>query len=232
VPVTVVITGPDTLFSLSELGQYSAQSVPAFPDSAFKFASADSLAFLPAGRGNFTSMIPPLYPAIRTVRVFALLGQIDTVIDNQDLSCPSPPPCAGGDCPPPPPCYVKATHALAWRHAGSKDVVLTQKVVRLQLRCPIVHACDTLSAGAVWSVWVDGFDALNHPVAGLAGVDVNPAVSASFPAIATFGVRDSSIATVTPVGVRASSVVALKAGATWVVASRGALLDSVRLVVH
>ena len=232
VPVAVTILGPATLFSYNERGQYSAQSTPAFPDTAFQFQSSDSAAFFPSGPGGFTSMAPPLYPATSTVRIAALLGQIDTTTDNPDLDCPLPAPCSTAACQPPPPCYVSSTHALAWRHSGSKDVILTQRIVRIQLRCPADHACDTLSAGSVWTVWADGFDALNFQAVALTGVNANPAVSSDTPIFGTFAVRDSTIATIMPVGIRVATVTALKPGLTWIVGTRGALVDSLRLVVR
>jgi hypothetical protein len=235
VPVEISLTGPDTLFSYGELGQYSAQSVPALPDSSFQFGSSDSIAFAASGHGAFISRTPPLYPATQTVRVMAMLGQIDTVIENQDLTCPYFPPCSdlsGLNCPFHPPCKTSATHTLAWRHSGSKDVMLTQRIVRIQLRCPADHACDPLAAGAAWTVWADGFDALNFQVVALTGVNANPAVSAATPVFATFAVRDSTIAGVSPVGIRAATVTARKPGTTWIVATRGSLLDSLALVVH
>lgn len=231
VPVTVDVAGPDTLFSYSQLGQYSAVSVPAFPDSSFAYASADSASFTPSGRGRFASMAPPLYPASRTVRVSALLGQIDTTIHNQDITCPFVPPCHSRICPPFS-CVVKATHSLAWRHSGSKEVVLTQRVTSIRLRCPADHACDTLSAGGTWSVWADGFDALNFPVSSLSGANANPVVSSANPVFATFVVRDTTIATLSPVGVRVANVTALASGTTWIIATRGPLTDSLQLVVR
>lgn len=224
VPVTVSVSGPDTLFSYYEPGQYSAQSIPAFPDSAFQFASGDSVTFSPSGPGKFTSLAPPLYPATITVRVSALLGQIDTTVDNPNIACPP-------DLPPDK-CILPAAPSLAWRHSGSKDVVLTQRIARLQLRCPTFHACDTLSAGAAWSVWVDGFDALNYEVLALTGSTANPAVSSDFPPIATFVLRDTAVAVLTPVGVRLATVSARASGTTWIVATRGPLVDSLQLVVR
>jgi hypothetical protein len=225
VSVTVEVAGPDTLFSYGEQGQYDAQSIPSFPDSSFQFGTSDSVAFAPNGRGMFVSRTPPLYPETRTVRVSALVGQIDTLINDQDITeakCPLPPPK----------CIIPATHTLAWRHSGSKIVVLTQRVVRIQLACPADHACDALPAGASWTVWADGFDALNFKVVALTGANANPDVSAATPVFATFAVRDPTIASVSPVGIRASTVTALKRGTTWIVATRGALLDSLQLVVQ
>jgi len=218
VPVTVAVTGPDTLFSYGEQGQYNAQSIPAFPDSSFQFGTSDSVAFAPNGRGTFISRTPPLYPGTRTVRIMALLGQIDTVTDTTHLE------------------HIvirgNAIPTLAWRHSGAQEVVLTQRVVRIQLRCPADHACDTLSAGSAWTVWADGFDALNFKVVAFNGVNANPDVSAAWPVFATFAVRDTTIAALTPVGIRVATVTARKSGTTWIVGTRGALLDSLQLVVQ
>jgi hypothetical protein len=49
---------------------------------------------------------------------------------------------------------------------------------------------------------------------------------------ATFAVRDPSVAGVTPVGIRVATVTARKSGTTWIVGTRGALLDSLQLVVQ
>lgn len=232
VPVAVDVVGPDTLFSYSEVGQYSGSSVPAFPDTAFTYASADSTSFTPVGYGKFAAMAPPLYPATQTVKVSALLGQIDTMIDDQDITCPVAPPCHSINCPPFS-CVIKAKRSLAWRHAGSKEVVLTQRVTSIRLRCPTDHTCDTLSIGAAWTVWADGFDALNFPVSSLTGANANPDVSAANPTFATFAVRDTTIATApSPVGIRVATVTARASGSTWIVATRGALTDSLQLVVR
>ena len=216
VSVTVEVAGPDTLFSYGEQAQYSAVSVPAFPDSSFQFGTSDSVAFPSSGRGTFVSRTPLLYPATQTVRIMGLLGKIDTVRDDTPLG----------------PGKVLALPTLAWRHSGSKNVVLTQRVERIQLRCPADHACDTLSTGAAWTLWADGFDALNFKVVALTGVNANPAVSASAPVFATFAVRDTTIAAVVPLGIRVATVTARKSGTTWIVGTRGALLDSLQLVVQ
>ncbi len=220
VPVTIVVTGPDTLFSYDERGQFSAQSSPAFPDTAFQFASTDSIAFFPAGPGAFTSMTPPLFPETRTVQVSAMIGQVDTVLNTQNLACPDVR------------CIVPAVPTLLWRHSASKSVVLTQRVVRIALRCPTDHACDTLSSGAVWTVWVNGFDALSQQILALSGTNANPGVSPTSPVVATFALRDTTIGVLTPVGVRVATVAAIKSGSTWIVATRGSLTDSLLLVVR
>ena len=62
VPVSIVVSGPDTLFSYNELGIFSALTTPPFPDSAVKYASSDSVAFVPSGPATFTSKAPPMYP--------------------------------------------------------------------------------------------------------------------------------------------------------------------------
>ena len=232
VPVAVDVVGPDTLFSYSEVGQYAGSSVPAFPDTAFVYASTDSASFTPVGYGKFASTAPPLYPATQTVKVSALLGQIDTIIDNQDITCPFAPPCRSNHCNPFT-CVIKATRSFAWRHAGSKDVVLTQRVTSIRLRCPTDRACDTLAVGSAWTVWADGFDALNFPVYSLSGANANPDVSSANPVFATFVVRDTTIATApSPMGIRVATVTARASGSTWIVATRGALTDSLQLVVR
>jgi hypothetical protein len=214
-PVSVTVTGPDSLFSYGEQGNFGAVTVPAFPDTAARFATSDSAAFPPSGSSGFRNgglIPPPLWPATRTVLVMAMFGQIDTV-GNTPL---------GGDVTP-------AIPTLAWRHSGSKLVVLTQRVVRIQLRCPDTHACDALSAGGVWSVWADGFDALNQEIVALHSSVANPATGT---AVATFVTRDTTIASVSAVGIRAANVTARKSGTTWIVGTRGPLLDSLQLTVR
>jgi hypothetical protein len=210
-PLSISIAGPDTLFSYQETGTYSVRSVPAFPDTAFRYGTSDSVAFPPAGVGTFRSNGPPLYPATRSVTVSGFVGTIDTASSTA--------PLVVGPVP----------QVEIHRHAASKVVVLTQRLTRLQLRCPDAHACDPLSVGGTWSVWADAFDALNQQIGGLHSSTANPAAGAPF---ATFSSRDSTIASVSPVGIRAATVTALKTGTTWIVGTRGALLDSLQLVVR
>ena len=226
-PVTFTITGPDTLFSLGEIAQYRAQTTPAFPDTAFKW-EVDTVTIFEPGRGNtiidgatilapsftpgsFMSLAPPLEPANVTVAVAALVGSVDTTtavsIDTA----------------------VVTLRTLLPRHIGYKSVVLTQRVTRIQLRCPAARACDTLSAGGIWSVWADGFDALNQQIVALADANANPLTGTP---IVAYAVRDTTVASASPVGVRVATVTALKPGTTWIVATRGALSDSLQLVVH
>lgn len=225
-PVTFTFTGPDTLFSLGEFAHYTVQTTPPFPDTAFQWqvdtativrpgvgsVVVDGATILaPAGPGSFTSLAPPLEPATVTVAVAALIGSVDTTLEVFI-----------------PPNFV-TVHAIQPRHIGYKSVVLTQRLTRIQLRCPVAHACDTLSAGAAWSVWVDGFDALNRQIVGLTSSTANPP---SGTPIATYTVRDTTVAAASPGGIRAATVTALQAGTTWIVGSRGTLRDSLQLVVR
>jgi hypothetical protein len=210
-PVSISIVGPDTLFSAEQVGTWGVQIVPAFPDTAFRYDCTDSIVFPPAGVGSFRSHFPPLYPLTRTVTVTGGVGSIDTV-----------PPSAGSVVGPAPTIKI-------YRHSASKVIVLTQLVTRIQLRCPDTHACDPISVGGTWSVWVDGTDALNQQIIALHSSTANPATGTP---VATFAMRDPTIASVSPVGIRAANVTALKTGTTWIVATRGALLDSLQLVVR
>ena len=231
VPVTFEIAGPDSLFSAGELAQYSVQSIPAFPDTAFSW-SIDTVTifkpdtgiavvdgatvFLPTSAGGYMSLTPPLEPATVTISIVALLGGVDTTLQR---FIPDPPGCG---------CYLTVT-TKQYRHAGYKSVVLTQRLVRIQAGCPAARVCDTLAVGGVWSVSVNGFDALGGGIVPNAKSRANPA---SAPPVATFVSRDTTIASVAPVGIRAASATARKSGTTWLVAARGALLDSLQLVVR
>jgi hypothetical protein len=225
-PVEFVITGPDSLFSYGEIAHYSVQTTPAFPDTAFRWDidtvtvvnprnGIDTIipggtVFKPSGPGAYQSISPPLEPATVTIAISASVGQIDTTVAR----------CI-------PQCITIQTEQQ--RHTGYKSVVLTQRVTRIRLRCPDTQACDTLAAGGTWSVWVDGFDALNRQIAALTSSTANPKLG---PAVVKYATRDSTIASVTPVGIRATTVTALKPGATWIVGTRGSLADSLQLVVR
>lgn len=211
VPVTITLTGPDTLFSLAEIGTYVAHTSPAFPDSSVSFATSDTVIFTPAGPGNFLSSAPPLWPATHEVTVIAQLGLTDTTISVSYHGIPM------------------TIQTKIPRHTASKTVILTQRVTRIALRCPDTHACDTLSAGGVWPVWSDGFDADGLRVYAFFSATANPATG---PAFVTFTSRDSTVASVAPVGTRAANVTARKPGTTWIVGSRDALRDSLMLVVR
>jgi hypothetical protein len=205
---TITVHGPDTLFSSFEQATYTAQTSPSFPDSAVHWTCCGDA----SGRtATLVAVDPPLWPQTETVMIEAAIGGIDTL--------PSTAPLVVGP----------VTPIRLFRHTGAKSVVWTQRVVRLQLRCPDAHACDTLTVGAIWSVWVDGIDALEHKIWSLTSSTANPVTGG---AIATFVSRDTTIASVSPVGIRAANVTALKSGTTWIVATRDVLLDSLKLVVR
>jgi hypothetical protein len=222
-PLAVDVTGPDTLLSLGEVGNYAVRFTPAvFPDSAVTwladtvtifsadttYVSNGSAYLLPAKNGNFQSVNPPLEPAVLKISVEALVAGYDTNLTG-----------SGGGL----------AKVIEYRHTGFKTVVITQRITQIQLRCPDTHACAPFSAGATGTVWVDGFDALGHQIAALTSATVNPDTGA---VVATFVSRDPTIARVDPKGIRAANVTALKSGSTWVVATRKTLLDSLQLIVH
>ena len=74
VPVTITISGPDTLFSLGQIAVFSAQAAPAFPDTSVQWIAdtvtvfngtrdtvVDGANYLQAdGTGAFQSILPPL----------------------------------------------------------------------------------------------------------------------------------------------------------------------------
>jgi len=174
-PVTITVAGPDTPFSFGESAHYIATSAPVFPDSAMQYITSDSTAFFPAQPGTFLSQTPPLYPDTRAVSVFGVIGQIDTVTATTPFYVPFD-------------SLQTANPTHAWRHIGSKTVVLTQRVVRVKLRCPSTQACATVGVGGIWSVWADGFDALNQGVFVFRTATTNPAVSPQTPVFVSFTV--------------------------------------------
>lgn len=198
-PIEVTILGPDTLWNASEFAQYSFQSVPAITDTTAEWGSRSS-DLRGDLSGGYLVFTPPLYPETETVNVFVDIGKYEAM---------------GG--------------VAAWRREFSKPVVVTQRLVRIQLRCPDAHACDTLSVGDAWTVWLDGFDSLGSRPTGMVGPTDDPGTG---PALGTFVSTDAAIAKVVPSGLRAAIITALKSGTAWVVASRGALRDSLQLVVR
>jgi hypothetical protein len=225
-PVTFTITGPDTLFNLGEAAVFTVSTVPVFPDTAFRWAVAAVTLTTPAGEdtvvdgatilepgapGSFTSVAPPLYPEVATVVVAALVGSVDTTLQRFIDSN-----------------YV-TIRTVEPRHVGHKTVMVTQRLVRIQLRCPTTHACDPLSVADTASVWVDGVDAHGLQISALRSPRTNPLTG---PPIATYVIRDTTIATFVPAGVRSATVTAVRTGTTWIVATRGALSDSLQIVVH
>ena len=210
-PVTVTVNGPDTVLSLGRPHSMSAQAIRRSPTTAFGYAVTDSILFVPAGVGAFTAYGTPLWPQYNTVTVLVGVSAYDTIVPN-----PIDPVGPG-------------LALRQFRHATTKMVVLTQRVVRIQLRCPDTHACATVPVGGTWSVWADGLDALNQQIVALHSLVANPATGTP---VATYSIRDTTIATFTPVGIRAATVTALKSGTTWIVGTRGTLLDSLQLVVQ
>ena len=236
-PVTATMSGPDTLFSYLELAQFNAQFTPAFADTAIAWTVGpvgvitkdlcDSIVggsgfLLQAGApGAFRSIAPPLEPTTYLITIAASVGEIDTTV-ARDTS-PAPP------CSPLHPSPVSVTiRTQQYRHSVYKTVVLTQRPTRIQLRCPDAHACDSVAVGGTWAVWVDGFDALGNGIRAFPNSMTNPQTG---PPVATFTSRDTTIASVAPVGIRAANLTALKSGTTWIVATRKALADSLQLVV-
>lgn len=249
-PIQATITGPDTLFSFGEVGHYALQVNPAWADSGVLWAidtftdyfvvprtcvtqvSPGDTVLLGSGQGTYQSIRPPLEPYSFKIAIEVWLGTIDTTVAIYNV-CPGP----NGTLQVPLP-----------RHIVYKEVVVMQRLTRIQLRCPDTHACAPLSVGATASIWVDGFDALGRQIAALANATVNPAtgnpanpyaskdtailrVQKGNNPIATYVSRDSTIARMTPVGVRVAQVIGVSPGSTWIVATRGALTDSLQIVV-
>jgi hypothetical protein len=221
-PLSISIAGPDTLFSVGEVGSYVATFNPAvFADSAVTWLSdtvtiyggdsayvSQGSVYLRVGTpGNFKSLSPPLEPAFLKITVEALAASYDTLVGR-----------GGG--------LVQVTE---YRHTGFKSVILTQRVTKIQLRCPTTHTCAPLSVGSSGAIWIDGFDALGQPITALTDPTVNPDTGA---VVATYVSRDPTIASVAPTGIRAATVTGVKAGSTWIVAMRNSLRDSLQLVVH
>jgi hypothetical protein len=210
-PVAVTVNGPDTVLSFGQTAQYVGSSNPAFPDTAFSYGVTDSIAFSPASVGAFIANSTPLWPLYTTVTVIVGVSAYDTIVPNPKM--PVGPGLA----------------LRQYRHASTKTVVLTQRVVRIQLRCPDTHACGTVPVGGTWAVWADGLDALNEQIVALHSLVANPATGTP---VATYSVRDTTIASFAPVGIRAATVTALKTGTTWIIGTRGSLSDSLQLVVQ
>jgi hypothetical protein len=256
VPVEITITGPDTLFSAQEIANYTAQVSPAWPDTGFvwaidtftdyfivptpcvsQVALGDTILAVD-GSGTYRSVLPPLEPYAFKIAVELQLGTVDTSF-SAVLTCDGP---------------GVVVHTKTARHVAYKTVVVMQRVTRMQLRCPSTHACAPLTVGDSAFIWVDGFDALNHPILALTSPTANPSSGNPHagnplttyvldnPAIqraqqtnnpvATYVSRDSTIARATPIGIRVARVTGVKSGTTWIVATRGALADSLQVVVH
>lgn len=253
-PVKTTITGPDTLFSLGEVAQYSLQTDPAWSDTGVvwsvdtftdyfivvgppsppcvtQVAPGDTV-LLGGGNGSYRSILLPLEPYSFKVAIEAWLGTIDSTISAGT--------CGGG---------VITVTIPQPRHTAYKTVVVMQRLTRIQLRCPDTHSCAPLAVGDTGFIWVDGFDALGRQVASLTNPTANPAtgnpiipyvttdtailrVQKGKNPIATYVSRDSTIARMTPVGIRVARVIGVNSGTTWIVATRGTLADSLQVVVH
>jgi hypothetical protein len=191
----ITIVGPETLFTIGTSATYAYESVQPFIDPTAVWSSSSFVDLYTDGKDTFKLTRAPLYPATEGASVMVALGEYNTL------------------------------HGAAWSKSIGRSVVLTQRLVRIQLRCPAAHACDTLDAGAVWSAWVDGFDAGGSQILGLDLPTINPSSGAP---IAVFVSRDTTIATVKAVGIRSADATAVRSGTTWIVATRIALLDTLR----
>ncbi|HEV8411705.1 MAG TPA: hypothetical protein VGQ30_14450 [Gemmatimonadaceae bacterium] len=211
VPVTITLDGPDTIFNSFEQVPYIAHAdPPVFPDTAFFYQSSNPI-FLEAAPGSFFPLLTTLYPAALAVTVTVGVGAIDTQ-----------PAFAGGG-------VGAAPHIIAFRHSVTKVIYLSQRIKHITLRCPDTHTCDPLAVGNTWSVWVDPTDSLGHEITAYFSPVKN---NLTGDPLVTYSVRDPSIASVVPLGTRVGTVTALKPGTTWILGTRGPLVDSMQLVVH
>jgi hypothetical protein len=234
-PVEFTITGPDTLFSFGEIGQYTAQINPTWADTGIVWQTDTltnyfivptlcltqvvdgSTVLRSVGNGAYESIAPPPEPYVFRVAIAVSLGAFDTI---------SP---GGGGC-------GGSSQARAWRHTAYKTVVVTQRIAHIQLSCA---ACAALNVGDTAFIGVAAFDALGHPPIGASKPPFSNVTLDSVPhppgalfPVATLLARDSTIAS-TPLGADSVlRVVAQKSGTTWVVATLGFALDSLLIVVH
>ena len=253
-PVQMAIAGPDTLFSLEEVGQYTVQTNPPWPDTGFVWSTdtttnyfivpvptlcigqvVDGSTILHGnGGGAYQSIAPPLEPYVFKVAIGVQVGTIDTTVSVGVCGA------AGGSV---------TVQTNASRHVAYKTVVVTQRVTRIQLRCPDTHACAPLAVDDSAFIWVDGFDALGRQIYALTSSTANPAsnnppfqnfwldsaivrsATTNNPVVSYLS-RDSTIARTTPIGIRVVRVTGVQPGSTWVVATRGALRDSLQIVVR
>jgi hypothetical protein len=204
VPVTVTIF-PETLFSVAGgLVQFTLATVPPLTDPDARWSTGTKDLYATNGTGLLYSAGAPLWPQTETVPIAIGIGL--HAVNNPFVV------------------YAETTTRTI-----SGSVVITQRLVRIQARCAGAPACDALSVGATTSVFVDGYDALGSGIVGLSDSTANPLTVSP---IAVFTVRDTTIAAAVPVGMRVATVTAKKAGATWIVAQRDSLRDSLRLVVR
>ena len=154
--VSVTVTGPDTVFSFHEVAQFGGVAVPAFPDSAFTIGVPDSIAFPPPVSER--SPTPPHRSTPTCVRDGDRRARRHRHIRSAAQR---------------PPRYCPAPDDVSAR--GDESGRLTQRVVRIQLRCPVHTRATRRRSGGSWSVWADGFDALNQQIVALHSSVANPA---------------------------------------------------------
>jgi hypothetical protein len=204
VPVTVTIL-PETLFSVAGgVVQFTLATVPPLTDPHANWSTGGKDLYATDGTGLLYSAGAPLWPQTETVPIAIGIGL--HALNN--------------------PFVIKSQD---YTRTISGSVVITQRLVRIHAHCPGAPACDALSVGATTSVFVDGYDALGSGIAGLSDSTANPLTVAP---IAVFTVRDTTIATAVSLGMRVATVTAKKTGATWIVAQRDLLRDSLQLVVR
>jgi hypothetical protein len=237
-PVQFTVTGPDSLFSLGEAAHYTATTIPAFSDTSFVWQTDtvyNYLKFLPPGggvipiddgslflkgnaAGGYVSIAPPLEPNVYNIAITVSVGDVDTTLQRDRIG---------------------TIQTKQPRHTFYKTVVVTQRLVRIQLRCPDTHSCAPMAVGDSAFIWVDGADALGHQVVALTNPSANPPVgdpqatpNTANRAVAIYVSRDSTVAAVSPVGSRVGRVMARKPGSTWIVATHLSVSDSLQIVVH
>ncbi len=198
-PLEVAIV-PETLFSVGGEIHFVFSTVPEIIDPTASWSGGNA-ELNPQGGGIFVSRAAPLWPQTETIPVSISVGRNDVL------------------------------HLVSYQYSRvfGGSIVITQRLVRIQARCPDTHLCDTLSVGATASVFVDGSDALGSAISGLSSPAANPL---GVTPIAQFIVRDSSIASASAIGMRVAVATARKSGSTWLVAQRDSLRDSVRIVVR
>jgi hypothetical protein len=204
VPVTVTII-PETLFSVAgKVVQFSFAAVPPFTDPRAIWSVGSTDLYTTDGTGLLYSAAAPLWPKTDTIPIAIGIGL-------HALNNP----------------FVTFSDSLTRTLNGS--VIVTQRLVRIRARCAGALACDSLPVGATASVFIDGFDALGSGLSGLPDSTANPLTALP---IFVFTVRDTTIATALPVGMRAATVTAKGVGSTWIVAQRDSLRDSLRITIR
>lgn len=90
-PFEYSISGPDTLFVLGQVASYEIQSTPALADTAGIW-SCDCLELVSQGATRTFSVsgpvVPPQWPATKTVRLDVLIGKFDTIVQHNGAGGP------------------------------------------------------------------------------------------------------------------------------------------------